>query len=287
MGQPISQEGTQNRMLGTETETYQVTLPVFEGPLDLLLHLIEREELDITEVSLAQVTNQYLDYIARLSQRDPDSLADFLVVAAKLLLIKSRVLLPRPPAAIAAEEEDVGDDLVRQLIEYKQFKEAARWLREIETQGHSSYVRVAGTPPVERSIDLDDVTLDDLMAAIRMALAFEVPAPPLDAAVPPRVITIAQQMDLIEHKTAHGRQVSFRLLLEQATTRLEVIVTLLALLEMVKQLRVTIHQAVPFSDILISRREITIASPEGKEESAPAPPSPQTEGENSSQSIPQ
>ena len=214
-------------MLGTETESYQVILPVFEGPLDLLLHLIEREELDITEVSLAQVTNQYLDYIARLSERDPDSLADFLVVAAKLLLIKSRVLLPRPPAAAATEEEDVGDDLVRQLIEYKKFKEAARWLKEIEDQGFSSYVRVEGTPPVERVIDLDDVTLDDLMAAIRMALSVEVPAPLLETAVPPVVITIAQQMDLIESETASGRQLSFRRLLERATTRLEVNVTLL------------------------------------------------------------
>jgi segregation and condensation protein A len=242
-------------MLGTESETYQVTLPVFEGPLDLLLHLIEREELDITEVSLAQVTNQYLDYIAHLSKRDPDSLADFLVVAAKLLLIKSRVLLPRPPAAVAAEEEDAGDDLIRQLIEYKRFKEVARWLREIEAQGLSSYVRVEGTPPVERVIDLDDVTLDDLMAAIRMALSVQVPAPSLETAVPPVVITIAQQMNLIERETAHGHQVSFRRLLERVTTRLEVIVTLLALLEMVKQLRVTIRQSRPFSDILITQRE--------------------------------
>jgi segregation and condensation protein A len=101
---------------------YQVTLPVFEGPLDLLLHLIERQELDITAISLAQVTNQYLEYLGRVSERNPGNLADFLVVAAKLLLIKSRVLLPQPPVPLAPEEEDVGDDLVRQLMEYKRFK---------------------------------------------------------------------------------------------------------------------------------------------------------------------
>ena len=262
-------------MLGTDTETYQVNLPVFEGPLDLLLHLIEREELDITEVSLAQVTNQYLDYIARLSERDPDSLADFLVVAAKLLLIKSRVLLPRPPAAVLPPEEDVGEDLIRQLIEYKKFKEAARWLREVEALGLSSFVRVEGAPPVERVIDLDDVTLDDLMAAVRMALSVQLPATPLGTAVPQVVITIAQQMDLIERKTAHGHQVSFRRLLERASTRLEVIVTLLALLEMVKQLRVTIRQERPFSDIVIEHRETATTRPDEDGELDAQPPGPQ------------
>jgi segregation and condensation protein A len=272
-----SEGKTKRKMLGTDTETYQVTLPVFEGPLDLLLHLIEREELDITEVSLAQVTNQYLDYIARLSERDPDSLADFLVVAAKLLLIKSRVLLPKPPAAILSEEEDVGEDLIRQLIEYKKFKEAARWLGEVEALGLSSFVRMAGAPPVERVIDLDDVTLDDLMAAVRMALSIQVPASPLGTAVPPVVITIAQQMDLIERRTMHGRQVSFRRLLERATTRLEVIVTLLALLEMVKQLRVTIRQTQLFSDIVIEQREPATTPPDGGEKLAAPPPGPQAQ----------
>jgi len=88
---------------------YQVNLPVFEGPLDLLLHLIERQELDITQVSLAQVTNQYLDHLARIEERDPDRLADFLVVAAKLLLIKSRALLPQPTGRLEPDEEDIGE----------------------------------------------------------------------------------------------------------------------------------------------------------------------------------
>jgi len=242
-------------MIPTETPTYQVALPVFEGPLDLLLHLIEREELDITQVSLAQVTNQYLDYLAQLSERDPDSLADFLVVAARLLLIKSRVLLPQPPRSAEFEEEDTGEDLVRQLIEYKKFKEVARWLAEIEGQGINAYVRVAGAPPMERSVDLGDVTLDDLLAAVRQALAIKPPAPSADDAVAPITITIADQMSLIERGMAGGRQVSFRRLLSDATNRVEVIVTLLALLEMIKQLRVTVRQEQLFGDILILERQ--------------------------------
>jgi segregation and condensation protein A len=230
---------------------YQVALPVFEGPLDLLLHLIEREELDITQVSLAQVTNQYLEYLAHLSERDPDSLADFLVVAAKLLLIKSRVLLPRPPASVSSEEEDVGQDLIQQLIEYKRFKEAAGWLKQLDEQGLHSYIRLAGVPTLDRVVDLGEVTLDDLLSAVRDVLAVKPPEPSVNGTVAPVRISIADQIALIEKKTRWGRSVSFRQLLEGATSRTEVIVTLLALLEMVKQLRVTMHQDRQFGDIQI------------------------------------
>ncbi len=238
-----------------EPSPYQVALPVFEGPLDLLLHLIERQELSITEVSLAQVTNQYLDYLARISERNPADLADFLVVAAKLLLIKSRVLLPQPPASLSPEEEDVGDDLVRQLIEYKKFKEVAHWLRQVEEQGQQAYVRLPGIPPVEPVVDLGDVSLVDLLAAVREALNVKPPLPTVNGAVAPITITIADQMDLIERRTAGGRQVSFRQLLADAQSRLEIIVTLLALLEMVKQLLVCMRQDQLFADILIEERK--------------------------------
>ncbi|MGC9335865.1 MAG: segregation and condensation protein A, partial [Anaerolineae bacterium] len=216
---------------------YQVTLPVFEGPLDLLLHLIERQELDITQVSLAQVTNQYLDHLARIEERDPDRLADFLVVAAKLLLIKSRALLPQPSAPPEPDEEDIGEDLIRQLIEYKKFKEVAQWLGTMEEGGQRSYVRVSGPPPVERTLDLGDVSMADLLGAVREALAIKPPMPSVNGAVSPITITIAEQMELIERRAALGSPASFRRLLEDATTRLEVIVTLLALLELVKQLQ--------------------------------------------------
>lgn len=239
-------------------DIYEVTLPVFEGPLDLLLHLIEREELDITQVSLAQVTNQYLEYLARISERDPDNLADFLVVAAKLLVIKSRVLLPQPPASLSPGEgeEDVGEDLVRQLIEYKRYKEVARWLEELETQGMRSYVRLAAVPPLERSVDLGEVTIDDLLATVRMVLEITPLAPSVNNAVSPVTITIADQMELIEQGIARGRPVSFRGLLEKANSRIEIIVTLLAVLEMVKQLRVTMRQDRTFGDILIVGKEV-------------------------------
>ena len=249
-------------MTESDAPAYQVLLPVFEGPLDLLLHLIERQELDITQISLAQVTNQYLEHLARISERDPDNLADFVVVAAKLLLIKSRVLLPQPPAP-AMPEEDVGADLVRQLIEYKRFKEAAGWLRDLEARGLRSYVRLAAAPRLDPVVDLGEVTLDDLLAAVRDVLAVKPLAPSVDQAVAPVTIRIADQMALIERQTARGRRISFRRLLAETRSRIEVIVTLLALLEMVKQLRVRMRQDRLFGDILIEQRA-DVPAPQGE-----------------------
>ena len=249
---------------GAEAAGYQVALPVFEGPLALLLHLIERQELDITQVSLAQVTNQYLEYLSQVSERDPDHLADFLVVAAKLLLIKSRVLLPQPTVALAPAEaeEDIGEDLVRQLIIYKQFKKAAGWLGDLEATGRQSYIRLAGTPNLERVTDLSDVTLDDLLAVVRRVLAAQEEMASVNGVVTPATITIADQMELIERETRHGRSVSFRRLLERTSNRLEIIVTLLAVLEMIKQLRVIVRQDRLFGEIEILRRsQIQAARP--------------------------
>jgi segregation and condensation protein A len=254
-------------MIDTEARAYQVALPVFEGPLDLLLHLIERQQFDITQVSLAQVTNQYLEYLARVSERNPDQLADFLVVAAKLLLIKSRILLPQVPAPPpAGDEEDVGEDLVRQLIVYKQFKQAAGWLAEVATRGYQSYIRIAGMPTLGRTVadHLGDVTLDDLLAAVRQTLASRPPDQSIDGVVSPVAITIGQQIELIESETAHGRAVSFGHLLQRATSRLEVIVTLLAVLEMIKRLRITVRQDRLFGDIEIVRREPSVAVDPGE-----------------------
>ncbi len=233
---------------------YRVSLPVFEGPLDLLLHLIQREELDITLVSLAQVTNQFLEYLSAVEERDPDVLADFLVVAARLLLIKSYVLLPRPPRDLPPEEGETGDDLLQQLRDYKRFKEAANWLRELEASGQQGFVRIAVAPEVERELDLSDVTLDDLLSAARQALNLLPPAPPVSQAVPAVTVSIREKIALLEEVTRHGQSVRFFQILEGATSRLEIIVTLLALLELVKQLKVAMRQDLAFGEIWIEGR---------------------------------
>jgi segregation and condensation protein A len=231
--------------------TYQIQLPVFEGPLDLLLHLVEREELDITTIALAQVTDQYLAYLAELESRQVKELAEFLVVAAKLLLIKSQALLPRPPV-LTSEEEDVGEDLVRQLQAYKRFKEIANLLHEREQKGLHSYVRVASTPRLEPQLDVDDVSLTDLLVYVQEALD-ALPAPPVGEVVTPIKVTIDQQITRIETQLARRGQVRFCEFLSEANNRVEIIVTLWAVLELVKQKRARVRQEELFGEILIEQ----------------------------------
>jgi len=238
---------------------YQVRLPVFEGPLDLLLHLIEREELDITTIALTQVTDQYMAYLAQLEQRQVKELADFLVVAAKLLLIKSLALLPRPPV-LSPEAEDVGEELVHQLQIYKRFKEIAGFLHQREEQGLHGYVRIAPLPRIEPQLDLGDVTLGDLLEAVHEALD-AIPAPPVGEVVAPMTVTIADQITHIEERLSQRPQIRFRDVLSEATTRVEIIVTLLALLELIKQDRATVRQERLFGEIIIERQAADETAP--------------------------
>jgi segregation and condensation protein A len=234
-------------------QSYQVQLSMFEGPLDLLLHLIEREELDITRVALAQVTDQYLAYLAILKEIEAEFLTDFLVVAAKLLFIKSQALLPKPPPSlIDEEEEDLGDQLAHQLRVYKQFKMVARTLHQRESDGLRNYVRVALPPKLEPKLSLGDVSLDDLVAAVRQALEVRPPDPAVSEVVSPMTVTIGEQMKLIRNELAHRRRISFQSLLRRAASRVEIIVTFLAVLELVKQYVVEVQQDNLFGDIVIS-----------------------------------
>lgn len=234
-----------------EEQPYHVKLEVFEGPLDLLLHLIEKQELDITKVSLAAVTDQYLEYIQHLDRISAENLAEFLVVAAKLLLIKSRALLPAPPAAEAEEEEDLGEELARQLREYKKFKEVAQQLREREESGLRAYVRIGSLPHLDRQLDLTDVSLDDLLAAVREALTLHPPSEPVDGVVAPLVIFISDKIqEIVALLSEHG-SFSFNRVLHSAASRAEVIITFLALLELIKGRRVRVQQQQLFGEILV------------------------------------
>ena len=149
---------------------YAVSLPAFSGPLDLLLHLIETQELDISAISLMTVTEQYLQTLAQLEEIEPGALADFLVVASRLLYIKSHHLLPKPRPPVEDEEEASGDALVRQLLEYRRFKEVAGFLRGREEQGLRVYVRTVEKPEVERRLDMSGVDLAKLQQALRRVL---------------------------------------------------------------------------------------------------------------------
>jgi segregation and condensation protein A len=232
-------------------DNYRVDLPVFQGPLDLLLSLIEREELEITRVSLAQVTDQYLAYLEQIGETHADTLVDFLVVAAKLVLIKSRALLPRPPTTAPEGEPDSGDDLVEQLRQYSLFKAAAGKLDERQTLGLRTYLRLAPSPKVEAQPDLSDVSLEDLLAAVRSAMSITPRPEPVSQVVSQVRITISGQMELIRQQATAQRRVIFQDVLAQAQSRIEIAVTLLAILELLKQREITVHQERLFGTIVI------------------------------------
>jgi segregation and condensation protein A len=239
---------------------YAVSLPVFEGPLDLLLHLIEQEKLDINEVSLVAVTDQYLKSIDELEELAPGALADFLVVASRLLYIKSMRLLPKPPGG-EGDEEETSDTLVRHLLEYRQFKRAASSLRSREDDGSRLFVRPATTVDLgalmPKEPEFGELDANLLQNALRKALE-RIPVTPPSPQLRPYTVTVAQRIESVREllnraqaSDGNARQLSFSGLLEASTSRIEIIVTFLAVLELVKQREVVAQQDATFGEIVL------------------------------------
>lgn len=241
-------------ILRHQASGYNVQTPIYEGPLDLLLDLIERAELDITTLSLAAVTGQYLDYLHVLEETRADEISAFLVMAARLIQIKSEALLPRPPTRQPGEE-DTGALLVEQLKLYKRFKEVANLLGEREAQNLRTYLRLAPTPKVEGKLDLSNITIADLIEAANEVYIKEIEKQSLGTVISAPKVTIREKIELISKKLGSAEQARFRELLGDKPTRIEIVVTFLALLELVKRYRVAARQEGLFADIEIERME--------------------------------
>jgi segregation and condensation protein A len=227
---------------------YTIATPVYEGPLDLLLQLIERAELDITKLSLALITDQYLEYIHRLTNLEADDVSAFLVIAAKLLQIKSEALLPRPPQREPGEE-DPGDALAKQLIMYKRYREIAAILDKRESDGLRTYLRVAPPPKLVGSFDLTGITIEDIAAAAQDIFSNLNLPDVLSTVVPPSRVTIREKIALITDSLRHRKSITFRSLVNHENSRLEIVVTFLALLELIKRHLVRVSQEGLFGDI--------------------------------------
>ncbi len=242
---------------------YKIDLPEFIGPLDLLLHLIERQELDITVISLYQVTEQFLVYVEKFKEERIEYLVDFLVIAARLVLIKSRALLPQTPVILDGEEEDPAEELVRQLRQYKQFKQAAVWLKEREESGLRSYLRVAPPPQVEGTLDLSGITIDTLIAAVRKALARVERKDDSVSLARPRRITIEGQISRLRQRLKENKKALFEELLPPDVNRVEIAVTLLAVLELIKREEIIARQVNLFGPIEIMGTPISASNGNG------------------------
>lgn len=256
---------------------YEVHTPVFEGPLALLLRLIEKNELDITQVALAQVTDEFLAYVAELrTGLQIDAIAEFLYVATKLLWIKSRALLPKTPTVEDKDsEEDVGDELVRQLRAYRQYKVAAAWLRERSHAGQHAYIRFAvPSQPRRITVDLGEQGIKDLWEAAN-SVFFPAQIPQPTEVIQRPKITIVDQIRRIRRRFQQWARATFRQLLSDKPTRLEAVVTLQAILELIKQQAIAAYQARMFDDIslepLIPPDQIRVADPVPPSTAMPAP----------------
>ncbi|MDD5040311.1 MAG: segregation/condensation protein A [Patescibacteria group bacterium] len=229
---------------------YKIKLEQFEGPLDLLLQLIEQEDMDISTVSLAAVTEQYLAYLNETEDIPLEELADFLVVAAKLLLIKSRILLPN--AQIEGEED--GSDLEQQLRMYREFYEASKVLNKMVHQRHFLFPRERMAVRVDKIFNPPQgVTADRLKELFVSVLVGLEPWVNLSQEVIIKTISIRERIGNIQQLIKKRAEVSFHELLKSAKNKTEIIVTFLAVLELVKLRTIAVVQDGVFNDIKVHK----------------------------------
>ncbi len=247
--------------LGNYNQNYRIETELYQGPLDLLLELIERAELDITKLALAKVTDQYLSYMENLENENPNEVSSFLVIASKLLQIKSQALLPKQSLGLPGDEdeEDLGEALAQQLILYKKFKDISKWLSEREHEGLRTYLRVAPPPKLnfQPKLDLTGITLEDLVQVANEIFSSNKPLTNLDTVINLPKVTIKEKISIILSHLQSFQKSTFQNLLSNKKSRVELVVTFLALLELVKRHIITANQTELFGDInLESEKDI-------------------------------
>ena len=232
---------------------YEVKTAVFEGPLDLLLHLIEKEDLDITAVSLVQVTDQYLAVLHSGESLDLRALAEFVAVGARLLFLKSRALLPRSPEQVAEDERDaqeIAEDLTVQLEEYRRFKTAAAFFRDLDDRGQRSYVRVAPPPADWLPTGLEGVTLKKLVSTLAAALE-RLPPEPEPERLQRVMLNVGEQRANVLNAVRRRGSLAFARIIADCKSRLEAIVTFLAVLDLLKTEDLRAEQSSSFGEIVL------------------------------------
>ena len=235
---------------------YPVKLANFEGPLDLLLYLIKKNEVDVYDIPIARVTAQYLDYLDLMQELDLDVAGEFLVMASTLIHIKSRMLVPRIETATDAEdEEDPRDVLMRRLLEHQKFKAAAELLHEREIVRSAQWTRpdsrvedIAGEP-FERELEVD---LFSLLQAFQSVIARSRERPPV--MLPAEVVPIETRIEQLLERLSETQASAFQDLFDDAASRRDLITTFLAVLEMIRLKLIRVFQGDTFGPIRVYKR---------------------------------
>jgi segregation and condensation protein A len=232
---------------------YKVKLEVFEGPLDLLLYLIKRDEIDIYDISIERITRQYLEYLQAFKELKIDIAGEFVVMAANLIYLKSRSLLPldQQPPEEDAEEDDPRWDLIRQLIEYKKFKEAAAQLHDRALEQERLFTRDGGSPPSDAPLALHEVGIFQLIHAFQEVIKRVEAREDLREIFGER-FSVSDKIEKILERVSNGTPVRFSELFGQIVSRVEIVVTFLALLELIRLNQVRALQPKMFDEIQIA-----------------------------------
>lgn len=243
-----------------------IKLTVFEGPLDLLLHLIEKNKVSIYDIPIVTITEQYLEVLHEMQRQDVDVMSEFLVMAATLISIKAKMLLPKEEE-VEEEEEDPREELVRRLLEYKMYKYAAYELKDMELDASRSFYKQPDIPAevkeykeeIDPATFVHDITLSKLNEIFQMVMRKQVdkidPIRSTFGTIKRDEVTIEEKMESIRTEVKGLKGISFRTLLEMQASKINIITTFMAVLELMKVGAITIRQDELFSDIIIDSLE--------------------------------
>lgn len=239
-----------------------VKLPVFEGPLDLLLHLIEKNKIDIYDIPIVEITNQYLEYIQEMEKRDLNIMSEFLLMASMLIEIKCKMLLPKEVNE-EGEEEDPRQELLERLLQYKMYKYMSFELRDRQKDGDLILYKEATIPqevlcyqePVDLDVLLDGITLAKLNRIFKEVMRKQQdkidPVRSTFGKIEKEEVTVDDKMVFLEEYIQNHKRFSFRDVLKKQSSRLQIVVTFLAILEMMKVGMILVEQEKTFDDIYI------------------------------------
>jgi segregation and condensation protein A len=236
-------------------EIYNIKIPVFEGPLDLLLHLIRENKIDIYDIPISLITHHYLKYLEIMKELNLDIAGEFLAMAATLIYIKSRMLIPPDEEVPPEEQEDPRQELVERLIEYQKFKEAAVQLKEKEEEWTKVFQRESVLDEEEGEIYLSDVSLFDLIGALKKILET---APPEVGTITKETLTVKDKMSIIIEMIEGQEALRFEELFKGNITRAQLIVTFIALLELIRLGLLRAYQERHFSNIWVIKQNVEL-----------------------------